>query len=143
MKKNALFILFFIVIIVACSSKKTITTSAETTAISGDTLRIANEKLEYEVIIIDAGFNSWFVRFARPREFYQQSFLETRNRFWILEYNRRVNNLQYNRELYEMNINYESNIDYGFEVNYLLYNYLLYFQLTNKQQLGGYVARFP
>jgi hypothetical protein len=30
-------------------------------ATKGDTVRIANDALEYEVIIIDAGFNSWLV----------------------------------------------------------------------------------
>jgi hypothetical protein len=49
--------------------------------------------------------------------------------------------LQYNPNLYEMTINYESNIDYGYEVNYMIYNYLFYFQLTNKQQLGGFMPR--
>ena len=37
--------------------------------------------------------------------------------------------------------NYESTINYGFELNYMLYNYLVYFQMTNKQQLGGFPAR--
>jgi predicted aspartyl protease len=37
-------------------------------ATKGDTVRIANDALEYEVIIIDAGFNSWLV---------SRAFLET------------------------------------------------------------------
>lgn len=143
MKKYIVSIFLFIAFLVGCSSKKAVNSNSNTPAISGDTLRIANEKLEYEVIIIDAGFNSWFYQYAKPREFYQQSYLEARNRFWVLEYNRRANNMQYNRNLYEMPINYDSVTDYGFEVNYLLYNYLVYFQLTNKQQLGGFVARIP
>jgi hypothetical protein len=40
-----------------------------------------------------------------------------------------------------MQLNYQSNIDYGYEENYMLYNYLTYFQLTNKQQLGSFPAR--
>jgi hypothetical protein len=39
--------------------------------------------------------------------------------------------LQWN--LYEMTINYNQNIDYGYEVNYLIYNYMVYFQNTYKQ----------
>ena len=37
--------------------------------------------------------------------------------------------------------NYETNINYGYEVNYMLYNYLVYFQLKNNQKLGGFSPR--
>jgi hypothetical protein len=50
--------------------------------------------------------------------------------------------LQSNRfspNLYEMTINYEYGIDYGYEVNYLIYNYMIYFQNTNNQRLFGNV----
>jgi hypothetical protein len=40
-----------------------------------------------------------------------------------------------------MTINYETNINYGYEVNYMLYNYLVYFQLKNNQKLGGFSPR--
>ena len=43
--------------------------------------------------------------------------------------------------LAEKQKNYETTINYGFDVNYMIYNYLLYFQLTKKQQLGGFVPR--
>ena len=110
--------------------------------LESDTIRIANDEIEYEVLIIDVGFTSWFNSRARPRSFYTQSFLEARNVFWVLEWNRRANlPTVYNSNLYQMPINYESNINYGFEVNYMIYNYLTYFQLTNKQQLGGFPAR--
>ena len=110
--------------------------------LESDTITIANDEIEYEVLIIDGGFTSWFNSRARPRSFYTQSFLEARNIFWVLEWNRRVNlPTVYNSSLYEMPINYESNTNYGFEVNYMIYNYLTYFQLTNKQQLGGFPAR--
>jgi hypothetical protein len=45
---------------------------------------------------------------------------------------------RYNPSLYEMTINYDFN-DYGYEVNYLIYNYMIYFQNTNKQTLFGNV----
>jgi hypothetical protein len=47
----------------------------------------------------------------------------------------------YNPNLYEMQIDYQPNIDYGYEVNYKLYNYFVYFQLTYKQRLAGFVPR--
>ncbi len=47
----------------------------------------------------------------------------------------------FNPNLYEMRIDYDPSIDYGYEVNYKLYNYFIYFQLTYKQKLTGYVPR--
>ncbi|MCO6175705.1 DUF6146 family protein [Flavobacterium sp. NRK F10] len=110
--------------------------------LESDTIRIANDEIEYEIIIIDPGFTSWFNSYAKPRGFYTQSYLEARNIFWVTEWNRRViMSSQYDPSLYEMQINYNSYTNYGYEVNYMLYNYLVYFQLTNKQRLGGFPPR--
>lgn len=58
-----------------------------------------------------------------------------------MEWNSRVMQTQY-RNLYDMTIDYQRNISYGYEVNYLLYNYLVYFQHKNRQRLGGVVPEF-
>ena len=108
---------------------------------TSDTIRIANDSLEYEVIIIDSGFNSWLYGNAKPRGFYSESYLENRNQIYVTEWNNRVMQPQRYNNLYEMQINYDRNIHYGYEVNYLIYNYMIYFQITNKQQLGGFVPR--
>ena len=107
-----------------------------------DTLRIENKELEYEVIILEPGFNTWLQTTAKPRNYYDQSYLETRNRIWVTNYNIRVSDRgSYNSQLYELPIDYQSTIDYGYEVNYLLYNYLVYFQLHYKQRLGMFEPR--
>ncbi|WP_372938124.1 DUF6146 family protein [Seonamhaeicola sp.] len=107
-----------------------------------DTVKIANEELEYEIIIIDPGYASWLVSRAKPEGFYSQQFLETRNNIYVIEWNQRV--LQPNRfnpNLYELRIDYDPNIDYGYEVNYKLYNYFIYFQIKYNQRLGPFVPR--
>lgn len=113
---------------------------AGTTA--NDTVRIANDSLEYEIIIIDPGFNSWLLSRAQPRNYYGQAYLENKNRFWVNEWNIRVNQSQRYGDMYQMSIDYRSGIDYGYEVNYLLYNYLVYFQITNRQRLGGALPQY-
>lgn len=141
--KNIL-LLFSIVflVLIGCNSSKSNKNFEDKPKLESDTIHISNEKIEYEVLIIDGGFSSWFNSFAKPRNYYSQSYLESRNRVWVLEWNRRaMQPMQYNPNLYEMTINYESNIDYGYEVNYMIYNYLVYFQLTKKQQLGGFTPR--
>jgi hypothetical protein len=108
-----------------------------TPKLESDTIKIENKALEYEIIIIDIGFSSWFNTFAKPRDYYSQSYLEARNKLWVIAYNNKTNNPM-NRSIYEWPIDYSNNVDYGYEVNYMLYNYLVYFQLKYKQKLGGF-----
>lgn len=142
--KNLVSIVFLCILTYSCnSSKKVSDISSETlNETQQDTVRIANDELEYEIIIIDPGFNTWLVTRARQRGYYDQIYFETRNRVMVNEWNQRVlQPMQYNPDLYEMQINYDPNIDYGYEVNYLLYNYFLYFQLNYNQRLSSFVPR--
>lgn len=107
-----------------------------------DVVRITNDDIEYEIIIIEPGFNTWLASIARPKGYYSQSFMEARNRIYVIEWNSRV--MQVNRfdpNLYELQIDYNSNIDYGYDVNYKLYNYFIYFQLTYNQKLSTIIPR--
>jgi len=134
--------LILIFIMASCHFDKNIVSKAKTSAPkASDIVRIANDSLEYEVIIIDGGFNSWLYGNAKPRGFYSESYLENRNQIYVTEWNSRVMQPQRYNNLYEMQINYDRNIHYGYEVNYLIYNYMIYFQITNKQILGGFVPR--
>lgn len=140
--KNSLYIIAILLfVILGCNTSKLTTTGTDkVSATQNDTIRIVNEKLQYEVIIIDPGFSSWLVSRAYPRSYHSQTYLENKNRIYVSEWNRRVlQPQQYNPNLYEMTINYEPFIDYGYEVNYLIYNYMIYFQNTYKQKLDGYV----
>lgn len=105
---------------------------------TNDTVKIVNEDINYEIIIIDPGFNSWYVSYAKPRNYYSQNYLETRNRDWVIGWN---NKFYQGSRLIDMSIDYQNNINYGYEVNYMLFNYLTYFQLSNKINLGGFVPR--
>lgn len=100
-----------------------------------DTIRIENKELDYEIIIMDTGFESWLVTQRSP-DFYTQPTLESKNRFYVMEWNRRVMNpLVYNPHLYMQQIDYDHQIDYGMEVNYLLYMYFQFFQDKYNQRL--------
>jgi hypothetical protein len=99
---------------------------------------IANDSLEYEIIIIDIGFTSFLNSNAKPQGYYSQSYLEARNRAWVLEWNNRARNLsQFNPNIYENIVDYQSTIDYGYDVNYKLFNYFLFAQQKYKMNLGG------
>lgn len=133
--KKIFYTLILAAIIIGCastSSKKDIGNTADAMS---DTVRIANDSLEYEILIIEPGFNQWLVT-QRPRGYYEQFWLENRNIFLVTQYNNRViNNTQFDPNLYLQQIDYQHNIDYGYEVNYLLYNWFEYFQQRNNQKL--------
>ena len=140
--KNSIYIIavIFFAIVGCTTSKSSVIDKEKPTGMKSDTIRIANDKLEYEVIIIDPGFSSWLISNAQPRNYHSQSYLESKNQIWMSEWNSRVlQPTRYNPNLYEMTIDYNPSIDYGYEVNYLIYNYLVYFQNTYKQKLFGYV----
>lgn len=100
-----------------------------------DTLRIKNDSLDYEVVILDYGFNTWLVT-QRPRGFYTQRYMEIRNIQYVNEYNNRVSNPnRYKDELYPFPIEYNFKTNYGYEVNYLLYHYFLFFEEKYNQKL--------
>ncbi len=110
--------------------------------VEGDTINIANEESGYQIIIIEPGFNVWLRSVAKPEGYYSQSFMENRNLLMVMEWNRRV--LQSNRfdpKLYELQIDYQQGIDYGYEVNFKLYNYFIYFQRKYRQKLGPFLPR--
>ncbi|RLD29375.1 MAG: hypothetical protein DRI75_03545 [Bacteroidetes bacterium] len=141
--KNVFLILLVCFGIYSCkTTNKAVSSVSEANTTAQDTVRIANDEIEYEIIIIEPGFNFWFESRAKPEGYYSQTFLENRNRIYVTEWNNRVlNPSRYNPNLYEIQIDYESHIDYGYEVNYKLYNYFIYFQIHYKQRLAAFVPR--
>ena len=125
--------LIYIILFICTSCASTVIDSKLTT--NDDTLVIENKELEYEVIIIEPGFNSWLIT-QKPMSNYSKSALEIKNQFYITSWNQRVSHpFKYDTNLYEMSINYDSHLDYGLEVNYKLFMYFTYFQKKYKQKL--------
>jgi len=126
--------LLLAVFIVSCNSNQSAMKGDTQTVVAGDTIRIANDDLEYEIIIIEPGFNSWLI--TQPNEeYYSLSSLENKNAFSVAEYNRRFLNSDFSRELYPQQINYDNFTRYGMEVNYMLFQYFRFFEKTYSQKL--------
>src|SRR5690606_26367121 len=127
MLPHGVIILLLTICFTGCGgTKQAITVSADEkmafAQTEGDTISIADEKTEYEIIIIEPGFDFWLQSVAKPEGYYSQSFLENRNHIYVVEWNSRVSQpFTYNPNLYELRIDYDPNIDYGYEVNYKLY----------------------
>lgn len=144
--KYLISILLLSLIICGCSSSKNALNISEdeqmafsTKKSTQDTVRIANDSLKYEIIIIDPGYYTWLNSIAKPRGYYSQNYLENRNQIYVINWNQRVlEPMRYAPHLYEMQIDYRPDIDYGYEVNYQLYNYFIYFQRKYNQRLGPF-----
>lgn len=133
--KNFIYILILGLFVYSCGSTKD--RNLGDSQINEDTVRIANDSLEYEIIIIEPGFNLFINSIARPEGYYSQQYLENKNRFLVSEFNQRVSQPQnYNPDLYLQEINYNPSIDYGYEVNYLLYNYFVFFSRHYNQKFS-------
>ncbi len=104
-----------------------------------DTLTIKNDSVSYEIIIIELGFSTWLNSVAKPPGYYTQSYMENRNLIYVTTWNQRVlEPSRYDPNLYEMQINYDPKIDYGYDVNYQLFNYFIFFQRKYNQRLGPF-----
>ena len=141
--KNLILIVIIVIGVLSCkTSGKTISSYDEINTVNQDTVRIADEESDYEIIIIEPGFNNWVASRAKPRGFYTQQFLESRNAQYVVAWNNRVlDPTRFDPNLYEIQIDYNTTIDYGYEVNYLLYYYFIYFQMNYKQQLTNLTPR--
>ncbi|GGG96407.1 hypothetical protein GCM10011416_12700 [Polaribacter pacificus] len=134
---NSLKTYFFLAIssllIASCGSY----TQKKSTNIKEEPVVIANDSLEYQIIIIDQGFTNYLKSIARPMNFYSQNFLESKNKFYVIEWNNRARNpTRYNANIYENIIDYESNINYGLEVNYKLYWYFKFAEQKYRMKLN-------
>lgn len=144
MKKIIPFIIVLI-LIASCKSYnnvQTINNENENSLIKSDTVSISSDESDFEIIIIEPGFNAWLAGTARPRGFHSQQWLKSRNDLLVQSWNQR--NMQpsvYDPNLYELRINYDTRTDYGYDVNYKLYNYFLYFQLKYNQKLTSFIPR--
>jgi hypothetical protein len=136
--KNFIYILLLGLMLYSCGSGKDRDFNRkEIAATANDTVRIANDSLEYEIIIIEPGFNAFVNSIARPPGYYSQTYLENKNSFLVQDYNARVRNpQQFNPNLYIQEINYEPDVDYGYEVNYLLYYYFVFFSREYNQRFS-------
>lgn len=123
--KNSLLVVFFIVSGIACSTL----TPKNSVVAKEEPVVIANDSLEYEITIIDPGFTTYLNSIARPRGYHSLAYLEIRNRFYVPIWNTRVNNPGlYNPAIYENSIDYDPHVNYGYEVNYKLFNYFEFAQ---------------
>ena len=122
--RNLIFLIIFgsFLIMSGCSPK-----GVSNADIPGSENLVINgsEGEEYELTIIDPGFQTWFASYARPINYHSKSYYESQNRRYVSAWN----------ELYQRTggagpfgnyVNYDYAEDYGLELNYELFWYFKY-----------------
>ena len=106
------------------------------TIVKEEPVVIKNDSLAYEITIIDIGFTTYLNTIARPPGFHSQFYLENKNRVYVSIWNSRVNNpTNFNTNIYENRIDYDLNVNYGYDVNYKLFNYFKFAQRKYRMTL--------
>lgn len=93
---------------------------------------------EYEVLILDPGFDRWFATNSRPPNFYSLEYYESQNRRYVAAWNERASSQASNpsNSPFQSYINYDPTIEYGLEVNYMLFYYFKYIGATYGVRYG-------
>jgi Family of unknown function (DUF6146) len=81
---------------------------------------IAVDSVEYELIVLDPGFDSWLVT-KPPENFYSKDYYKLKNTLYVTEWNYRYSNPVKFGSLYDSKIDYNQFTDYGLDLNYRLY----------------------
>jgi len=118
--KNILYLGLLLLFIGSCATKNPI--SKKENYNKENVVRIANDSLEYEIIIMDNEFYNYLNTVVKPMSFYTIDYLEGRNTLYVTLWNDRVR-VGYKPLLYENIIDYQNDVHYGLEVNFKLYTY--------------------
>ena len=111
-------ILLFPVIVLffwSCSPSKQVSKSA------GNKISIA-DSTEYEITIIDVGFDQWYLMNYSPSKDHSNQYYRSKNQLGAGNWNDYFRRGKYHRVI-ENNINYDYSVDYGIEVNRQLFWY--------------------
>lgn len=114
------YILALMAAIVACSGPKGVV------AIEPNDEAIAEEdSLSYELVVLDPGFESWYLLNGTPSKYRSQSYYENWNYQYISAWNHNAT-LPRRRSFFQPIHGYERGVDYGFELNHKLFYYFQY-----------------
>lgn len=88
----------------------------------------SKDSTEYELLVIDAGFENYLATVPHPKNFYSNEHYRNWNIQYCSEWNRRHQNPIKYGDFYETQINYDPSVDYGIDLNYKLYYYFQYIE---------------
>jgi len=133
---KTLIIFVLLAVIFACSTPVKVTTIKEPKV----ELLENTDSTEYELWVLDPGFETWFIIHLR-KGYHSYHYYKMWNLRYVTDWNSRVYSGRYHK-YFDIVINYEPNLDYGFDVEEKLYYYFVYVeQELNIPILFGYRHR--
>lgn len=116
----------------SCAPVKPAVRSAKSQKI--ELVPIDQDSTEYELIIIDPGFQSWFDMNRKPVWYYSKDYLAVWNFQYVVAWNAKVRDPLFTQNRADnpfiLEIDYRPTIDYGLDLNYKLYHYFKYIEAT-------------
>lgn len=94
--------------------------------------KVERDSTEYDLLIFDSGFDSWFAIHDNESERRSLSYYELKNQLYVVAWN---NIYRKHTQLIDHSIEYNSSVRYGFNLNYKLYMYFRYFEEKHKIKL--------
>jgi len=116
--KHDIIVLFSFLLMAGCASKQAINIQK----VSDET---APDSVSYELIVLDSGFESWYLSHAKPVNYHDQNYYETWNSRYVQAWNTHNLGDRYS-QLLDGAIDYDRETDYGPEINHKLFYYFMY-----------------
>jgi hypothetical protein len=84
-----------------------------------------DDSVQYELIVLDPGFESWYLTRSKPSWFHSLEYYENWNRQYVTAWNYKATTPRNNR-VFDTTIDYDPFTDYGLEINHKLFYYFQY-----------------
>lgn len=106
-------------------------------------LKIAsNEDGEYDIEVLDSGFEAFLATKAFPKDYFTESYLKQRNLVLVHNWNARHNQPHvYNPNVYEVYIDYNPQINYGLNFEWKLFNFFMFVEWQTGERIDGMEPR--
>lgn len=124
-------------IIICCQFLMNCATNIPTTKEENTLSFEKNDEDEYDLMVMDPQYDIFLKTIARPENFYSEEFYKNRNRIYVNEWNLRNSQpFNYDPNFYTLRIDYDSNVDYGINLEYKLYNFFEFLKWKYKVDLN-------
>jgi hypothetical protein len=124
-------ILSFFVVVALCSCSPNLRVDQGST---GNILPVLKEEPEYELIVLDPGFDTWYYTAWSTAKDRMISYYQYWNNQYVNDWNYRATHPRFSAG-FDSIINYDANTNYGIEVERKLYYYFQWVETVNKQPI--------
>lgn len=118
--KRFIFFAGLVFALIACSTQKHWVKIEK----NGDTESV-EDSLEYELIVLDPEFDTWYSIHGTPVHYHSQQYYESWNRQYVQAWNAHASDPQ-KSSFFEPIVGWYPTEDYGFELNHKLFYYFQY-----------------